>query len=151
MKPFNILAKFLRKIGTCLKQEANFFSLYTSFCFWLQVCSFKISFKKIKGKTKQQVNIMNSNKSERTSISFIVQVMLAAGLENSVEQFPRSMSPGRYRVRIPSMVGLFSGISVEENRRIDQISINFQSELSLAKLPLIPNHKNRLSTALYLL
>jgi hypothetical protein len=41
--------------------------------------------------------------------------MLAAGLEYSDEQLTRSVSPGRYRNNIPSIVGLFSGISVQIN------------------------------------
>jgi hypothetical protein len=41
--------------------------------------------------------------------------MLAAGLEYSDEQLARSVSPGRYRNNIPSIVGLFSGISVQIN------------------------------------
>jgi hypothetical protein len=41
--------------------------------------------------------------------------MFAAGLEYSDEQLARSVSPGRYRNKIPSIVGLFSGISVQIN------------------------------------
>jgi hypothetical protein len=50
-----------------------------------------------------------------TGISFIVHVMFAAGLEYSDKQLARSVSPGRYRNNIPSIVGLLSGISVQIN------------------------------------
>jgi hypothetical protein len=67
--------------------------------------------------------------------------MLAAGLEYSDEQLARSVSPGRYRNNIPSIVGLFSGISVQINdgknvikKRITRVWVTFDNYFNMGIL-----------------
>jgi hypothetical protein len=67
--------------------------------------------------------------------------MFAAGLEYSDEQLARSVSPGRYRNNIPSIVGLFSGISVQINdgknvikKRITWVWVTFDGKFDMGIL-----------------
>lgn len=52
------------------------------------------------------------NKQQLTGISFMDHVKLATGFELSLEQFPLILSPIRYLVCIPVIIGRCSGISV---------------------------------------
>lgn len=57
-------------------------------------------------------NIFLYKRKELTGISFMDHVKLATGFELSLEQFPLILSPIRYLVCIPVIIGRCSGISV---------------------------------------